>query len=122
MTRPPEFRAGKNIAMKVPEHEYLRTAAFYRDVLRFEETGTNPPEEVESTCFRFGEMTLWIDRVPGLSQAELWLEVRTSDVAAASRYLAGKDCARRDEIEPLPDSIDGFWLANPANVIHLVTK
>lgn len=33
------FRPGRNIAMKVPAHEYEQTAAFYRDVLEFRELG-----------------------------------------------------------------------------------
>ena len=118
----PHFAAGKNIAMKVPADEYDRTVAFYRDVLNLDLLGPNPPDEVESTRFRFGDMTLWIDKVRSISQAEIWLEVETSDIEAASRYLADKDCSRRDEIEPLPPSITGFWLANPANIIHLVTE
>jgi len=118
----PHFSAGQNIAMKVPADEYDRTVAFYRDVLKLEMLGPNPPGEVESTRFRFGDMTLWIDKISTISQAEIWLEVVTSDIETASRYLADKDCSRRDEIEPLPQSINGFWLANPANIIHLVTE
>lgn len=118
----PKFSAGRNIAMKVPAHEYERTVGFYRDILKFKLLSPNPPGEVESTSFLFGDMVLWIDRIAGLSQAEIWLEIETSDIDAASRYLADRDCSRRDEIEPLPKSINGFWLANPANIVHLVTE
>lgn len=118
----PHFSAGRNIAMKVPADEYDRTVAFYRDVLKLESLGPNPPGEVESTRFRFGDMTLWIDKIGTISQAEIWLEIETTDIEAASRYLADKDCSRRDEIEPLPESINGFWLANPASIIHLITE
>lgn len=31
----PSFAAGRNIAMKVPPHQYDATVAFYRDVLGF---------------------------------------------------------------------------------------
>lgn len=63
---------------------------------------------------------LWIDNVPGISQAELWLELRTSDGEAAAAYLAESGVTRRDEIEPLPQGSDGFWIASPGNIIHLV--
>jgi len=32
----PKFNAGKNIAMKVPAHEFEKTAIFYRDILGLE--------------------------------------------------------------------------------------
>ncbi len=118
----PKFTAGRNIAMKVPSHEFNRTVAFYRDVLGFEEVASASPGEARSVTFEFGDKQLWIDAVAGLSQAELWLEIVTEDVEAASRYLEGNDCVRRDEIEPLPVGFKGFWVANPANVIHLVTQ
>ena len=117
-----KFAAGSNIAMKVPSHEYEETVSFYRDTLGFEVLGPNPPGEVEATCFRFGAAKLWIDRIPGLSQAEIWLQVETDDIEAAADYLEERACPRRDEIEPLPASMNGFWISNPANVIHLVVR
>jgi len=33
----PTFQPGRNIAMKVPAHEYQRTLAFYRETLALEE-------------------------------------------------------------------------------------
>ena len=33
----PKFKPGKNIAIKVPVHEFDKTVAFYRDILGFEE-------------------------------------------------------------------------------------
>jgi len=117
----PKFRPGKNIAMKVPAHEYDRTVAFYRDVLGFKLMDEAPSGEMESVAFEFGDKNLWIDRVPSLSQAEIWLEVVTDDIEAASIYLENTPCIRRDEIEPLPKNFKGFWIAGPANIIHLVS-
>lgn len=116
----PRCHSGRNIAMKVPAHEYERTVAFYRDVLGFESLA-DADSATESARFAFGDKVLWIDRVPGLSQAEIWLEVVTEDVEAAAARLEEAGCARRDEIEPLPEGFHGFWVANPANIIHLVT-
>ncbi len=116
----PEFRAGRNIAMKVPPHEYTPTIAFYRDILGFALIPGGAASSTESVRFAFGDQILWIDRAPGLSQAEIWLEIVTDDPDAAAAHLARNHCVRRDEIEPLPEGFKGFWIASPANVIHLV--
>lgn len=117
----PQYAPGRNIAMKVPTHEYEQTVAFYRDALGFTEMEDSVPSSTESSRFAFGDKILWIDCVPGLSQAELWLEVVTDDVEMAASHLEASGCARRDEIEPLPDGFRGFWVSSPANIIHLVT-
>jgi hypothetical protein len=73
-----------------------------------------------SITFRFSANSLWIDRLPAMSHAELWLEVVTDDTAAAARHLADGKVVRCDEVEPLPDGFDGFWVAAPAGIVHLV--
>lgn len=118
----PKFSAGKNIAIKVPVHEFEQTVAFYRDILGFEQTESSSPDDFESVTFKFGDKNLWVDKIAGISQAEIWLEVVTDDIETASTYLADKDCSRRDDIEPLPQGFKAFWLANPANIIHLVNE
>ena len=111
------FEGGRNIAMKVPPHQYEATVRFYRDVLRLEQIGG--PEE-NSTSFRFGANRLWIDRVPAMSQAELWLELVTDDTAAAAEVLSDAGVVRCDDIEKLGDGFDGYWITSPAAIIHLV--
>jgi hypothetical protein len=56
-----------------------------------------------------------------MSQAEIWLELTTSDLAAAETHLSQSGVIRRDDIETLPEGFGGFWIASPASVIHLVT-
>lgn len=116
-----EFTGGRNIAMKVPPHLWEDTVAFYRDVVRLPvvrgEQG-DPP----SVCFAFGANQLWIDRVDAMSQAELWLELTTDDVGAAEHTLREAGVVRRDEIEPLPADFPGFWIQNPASIIHIVKR
>lgn len=114
-----EFQPGKNIAMKIPAHEYQSTVRFYRDVLRFTEIQPNGPDDTPR--FEFGDKVLWLDCMPGLSQSEIWLEVVTSDIGKASKYLKEQGCHRRDEIEPLPSGFKAFWISNPSNIIHLVS-
>lgn len=113
------FAGGPNLAMKVPPHQWEATVGFYRDVLGLEElepfTGEPP-----SVGFAFGPCRLWIDRVAGMSQAELWLELTADDPRAAAEHLAAAGIVRRDEIEPLGEDSPRFWIANPAQIIHLV--
>ena len=118
MNKKAKFAAGRNIAMKVPPHLYEATIQFYRDVLGLNEITKHAP----SVGFEFGSNNLWIDRVPGISQAEVWLEVVTNDLDTASALLAEAHIVRCDEIEPLPEGFQGFWVTSPASIIHLVCK
>lgn len=121
MKATPNFSGGRNIAMKVPPHLWEATVRFYRDVLGLaiiEHEPTVPP----SLGFEFGANQLWVDRVDSVSQAEIWLELTTPDVQRAAGHLESAGIVRRDEIEPLPDGFDGFWVQNPASIIHIVKK
>ena len=118
---PPDFSGGRNIAMKVPPHQWEATVAFYRDIVGLP-TFAHEPTEPPSVGFVFGGNRLWIDRVESVSHAELWLELTTPDVPAAAEHLRAAGVVRRDEIEPLPDDHEGFWIANPAGIIHMVAK
>ncbi len=116
-----KFAGGRNIAMKVPPHLWDATVQFYRDVVGLkviEHAPTVPP----SVGFEFGANQLWVDRVDGMSQAEIWLELSTSDVQAAASHLKSAGIVRRDEIEPLPEGFEGFWITSPASIIHIVAK
>lgn len=117
------FSPGRNIAMKIPAHEYEHTVRFYREVLALRELTPAAADEADATPrFDFGGKVLWLDRVPGLSQSELWLEVVTDDIEAAAAHLQREGCARRDEIEALPDGFAAFWVSSPCNIIHLVAQ
>jgi catechol 2,3-dioxygenase-like lactoylglutathione lyase family enzyme len=118
MTARAKFAAGRNIAMKVPPHLYEATVRFYREVLGLKEITKHAP----SVAFEFGSSQLWIDRVPGMSQAEIWLEVVTDDLAAAAEQLKAAGVVRCDEIEPLPEGFEGFWISSPALIVHLVCQ
>ena len=116
-----KFAGARNIAMKVPPHLWQETVQFYRDILALkviEHAASVPP----SVGFEFGANQLWIDRVDGLSQAELWLELTANDVQKAAEQLKSAGVVRRDEIEQLPAGFEGFWIQNPASIIHLVSK
>lgn len=116
------FSAGKNIAMKVPAHEFEQTVRFYRDVLGFEELKDLITDADNSVVFAFGDNYLWIDKMAALSQAEIWLEIVTEDMDVAAYYLQQQGCSRRDQIEALQTDFRGFWVTSPANIIHLVNE
>lgn len=115
-----EFQPGKNIAMRIPAHEYDSTVRFYRDVLGFKEISGSGVGDTPR--FEFGGKVLWLDRMPGLSQAEIWLEVVTNDIGLASEHLKEQGCCRRDEIEALPEGFKALWISSPSNIIHLVSS
>lgn len=110
----PKFEGGRNIALKVPPHQYDATVRFYGEVLGLKRV--DRPE----VGFVFGSNQLWIDRVPGISQAELWLEIVTDDTQAAAKHLADAGVVRCDEIEPLGETFDGYWISSPSQIVHLV--
>ncbi len=116
MTDRPDFAPGSNIALKIPPHLFDATVAFYRDTL-----GLPVTDDPGGVTVAFGGVTLWLDRVDHVSQPEVWLEVTTADTGAAARHLADAGVVRCDEVEPLPDDFDGFWVSGPGGVVHLVT-
>lgn len=118
MSTKSKFSAGRNIAMKVPPHLYDATVQFYRDIVGLDEITKHLP----SIGFKFGSNQLWIDKVPGISQAETWLEIVTNDIAAAAEHLHAAGVVRCDAIEPLTEGFQAFWVSSPASIIHLVCK
>ncbi|NBC33407.1 MAG: hypothetical protein GVY13_12095 [Alphaproteobacteria bacterium] len=111
----PRFEGGPNLALKTPAHLHEPMVAFYRDILKLPVIAESP-----SPVFAFGTQKLWIDRVAGLSQRELWLEVRTADQREAADYLEACGVMRCDEVEALPEGFSGFWVAAPGGIVHLV--
>lgn len=113
------MEAGRNIALKVPSDQWESTVGFYRDVVGLDQI---PVPHESSRAFKFGSMTLWVDRCPHLSQSEVWLELVTGSLEAAAGELAVPGVARRDDIEALPDGLRAFWIKSPAGIVHLVSE
>lgn len=112
----PRFRAGRNVAIKLPADRLEETVAFYRDVL-----GLPVHRNAEGSAWvEFGPLHLWLDPAPERGVPEVWLEVVADDLDAAAAYLARCGVPRRDAVEPLPAGFGGFWISNPAGVVHLV--
>ena len=111
------FAGGRNIAMKLPKRQYEATLAFYRDTLGLKVISQNETGAVVD----FGPIRLNLDLVPGQSQTDIWLEVRTPDSDAAKAHLAAHGITDCNEVEELPEGFDGFWIAAPAGTIHLIS-
>lgn len=112
-----KFTGGRNIAMKIPPDQFDKTVEFYARLgLPMEPFGEG------SIRVDFGAMKLWLDLSPAMSQAELWLEIHAEDADAARQELRRKGVVFADDIEPLPDGFQGFWVKNPAHIVHLVAE
>ena len=113
-----KFKAGKNIALKVPTHHYDRTVNFYREILGLHQIEENKPEVV----FEFGDKNLWIDKVDYLSQSEIWLEIKCNNIGDAKEHFKVQGLTFRDEIEKLPRDLKAFWITSPNDIIHLISE
>jgi len=103
--------------MKVPANQFADTVEAYRQL------GIPLLEHSEShASFDFGPIRLHIDKAAGLRQSQVWLELITSDAGAAAALVAAQGFKRCDEVEPLPDGYSGFWVMNPAAIVHLVSE
>ena len=111
------FRGGRNVAMKLPPHQYEAMVKFYRDTLGLEVKQTSD----NSHAVDYGPIRLWLDRCPKASQAELWLDIGTNNTKAAAKHLEAQGVLRCDAIEELPKNFDGYWIANAAGIVHIVS-
>jgi catechol 2,3-dioxygenase-like lactoylglutathione lyase family enzyme len=122
----PKFEAGVNIAMKIPKAQYDATVAFYRDTLGLpvtEHASTGAATVAQTHAVEFGPVTLWLDRVDAYSQADLWLELRTDDLPAATTHLAEVGIAPCDVVLVFVDpDTPAHWIRNPAGIIHLLAQ
>jgi hypothetical protein len=112
------FRGGRNMALKVPAHQFDATLRFYRDTLGLPVTMMADGVPVVD----YGPMRLWLDRSEMASQSELWLEIVADDAEEAEAALDQAGVTRCDTIEPLPSGFRGFWVMSPANIVHLVAE
>ena len=117
MLQKPTFRGGRNIAMKVPAHQFDATIESYcrLGIPILDQSSTH-------VTFQFGPIHLHVDKVANLSRAEIWLEFVVSDAKAATGYLEQGNFVRCDEVELLPRDYPGFWVTSPSSIVHLVTE
>ncbi|GIG68730.1 VOC family protein [Phytomonospora endophytica] len=122
----PAYTAGLNIAMKIPKADYEATVAFYRDTLGFdvkEDDVSYAPTVSRTHAVSFGPNTLWLDCVDNYASPDLWLQLHTDDLDAATGQLADIGVHPCDEVEPF-DSTETrtHWIKNPAGIVHLLAE
>lgn len=117
------FRAGNNIAIKIPIELYEETLHFYRDILLLEteEQQIDHPSIIKSTKVKFGDINLWLDAVPQKKETKIYLELNTNQMQNALDYLStNKIQIAADEDEQSPDI---QWIKDPAgNTLLLHTN
>jgi len=112
------LRSGPNIAVKVPPRHWDRTVRFYSEALglpRIEPAGP-------VVMFALGQDRLRIDRVESLTEPEVWLEFQTDSRATTTAFLSDEGFVHGDSIEPLPAGFQRFWIASPAEFMHLLPQ
>jgi predicted enzyme related to lactoylglutathione lyase len=117
-----KFEGGINIAIKIPKSKYEATVAFYRDVLKLEvtEKPIKNPTVSRTHQVKFGPNTVWLDCVDNYTHSETWMELKTPDVEAATRYLKSKGVEPCDELEEIPENT--HWIMDPAGTVFIVSE
>ncbi len=117
----PTFAGGVNIALKIPKSKYEETVRFYRDILKLE-VGPEKPMEHPTVSkphqVTFGPNTVWLDCVENYSHSEVWLEMKTNNVAEATSHLAAHGIGTRDELEKIPEEM--HWIQDPAGNVFVL--
>jgi hypothetical protein len=117
-----EFEGGINIAIKIPRCKYDQTVTFYRDILKLpvEEKSIDNPTVSRTHQVVFGPNIVWLDCVDNYTHSEVWLDIRTPDVAKATEYLRSNNVNTCDELEEIPS--DMHWIMDPAGTVFILGK
>lgn len=113
----PKFKAGINIAIKIPKSKYEKTVVFYRDVLKLdvEEKSIDNPTVSRTHEVKFGNNVIWLDCVDNYTHSETWLQLTVSDVEDATKYLKLNGVETCDELEELPSNM--HWITDPSGTV-----
>lgn len=118
----PNFTGGVNIALKIPRRQFEQTVAFYRDVLKLklEEVKTSAPTVTKSYKCKFGTNTLWLDQVDAYAKSDVWMELKTENMAEALDHLRQNGTNTCNELEEIPEDV--HWITDPAGVVYVPTE
>jgi hypothetical protein len=70
--------------------------------------------------FQGGPNTVWLDCVDNYTHSEAWLEIQTTDVDEATKFLASKGVNTCDELEEIPQNT--HWIMDPAGTVFILRK
>lgn len=116
----PSFEGGTNIAIKIPKVRFEETIRFYRDILGLPLQEEKDQLTGKSYSCPYGPNRLWFDCIENYSQSEVWLELQTPNLKQAEQYLEKQSVPLQDELEPLPQDLNGHWISSPAGTVHLL--
>ena len=118
----PKFQGGLNIAIKIPKRKYEETVAFYRDVLKLdvEEQAIENPTVSRTHQVKFGGNVVWLDCVDNYAHPEVWLELKTNAIDAATAYLKRQGTETCDELEQIPENM--HWITDPAGTVFILNE
>lgn len=117
-----KFKGGVNIAIKIPKRKYEKTVAFYRDVLKLDvaEQAIENPTVSRTHKVKFGDNAVWLDCVDNYAHSEVWLELKTNAIDAATAYLKRQGTEACDELEKIPK--DMHWITDPAGTVFILNE
>ncbi|TDH21637.1 hypothetical protein EXU57_19235 [Segetibacter sp. 3557_3] len=118
----PHFTGGVNIAIKIPKAKYEQTVAFYRDILKLSvaEKPISNPTVSRTNEVKFGSNIVWLDCVDNYTHSEVWLDLKTNDVEAATEYLKAKGVETCDELEEIPAGM--HWIMDPSGTPFILNQ
>ena len=118
----PRFKGGINIAIKIPKSKYEKTVNFYKDILKLEvtEKPVDIPTVSRTHEVKFGPNTVWLDCVDNYTHVETWLELKTTNIEEATRYLKTKGIDTCDELEEIPTNM--HWIQDPAGTVFILEE
>ncbi len=117
-----KFEGGAEIAIMVPWDRYDATLHFYRDILLMdvEEYSAVNPLIAKAHLIQFGLMTLCLCCMEDIDEPVLWLELKTTDLNAASRFLKSNDISTG---EPFKEASEySQWIRDPAGNMILMKE
>lgn len=117
-----KFEGGINIAIKLPKSKYEETVTFYRNILKLEveEKSIDHPTISRTHQVKFGNNVLWLDCVDNYTHSETWLELNTSDVDYATKYLISRGVDTHDELEKIPENM--HWIMDPSGTVFILNR
>lgn len=117
-----QFKAGINIAIKIPKSKYEKTVAFYRDILKLpvEEKEMDNPTVSRTHKVKFGHNIIWLDCVDNYTHSETWLQLTVPNIEEVTKYLQSNGVETCDEIEELPENM--HWITDPAGTVFNVQQ
>ncbi len=106
------FRAGRNVAVRVPADQWEQTLRFYDRGLGLRRLESGAP----SVAFELGPDRLWVIRVTTLDAAEIWLEFQTDSADVMADYLLRPDVIPCDDTIAAPTGgFQTMWISSAAN-------